>query len=107
VNRCAGATTGGRTSPGFAAASLGELVAPSRASYDAELAERFRPLAERLAAEGDAITRELGEVQGRTVDIGGYYHPDIGQMAEVMRPSATLNAALKEFDVEPVASGDM
>jgi isocitrate dehydrogenase len=78
-----------------------------RASYDAELAERFRPLAECLAAEEHAITRELGEVQCRTVDIGGYYHPDIERMAEVMRPSATLNAALEEFDVEPVTSGDM
>jgi hypothetical protein len=28
-------------------------------------------------------------------------------LAEVMRPSATLNAALEEFDVEPVTSGDV
>jgi isocitrate dehydrogenase len=63
--------------------------------------------ARELAAEEDAITRELGEVHGRTVNIGGYYRPDIERMAEVMRPSATLNAALEEFDVEAVTSGDM
>jgi isocitrate dehydrogenase len=49
----------------------------------------------------------LARYRGRTVDIGGYYHPDIERMAEVMRASATLNAALEEIDVEPVTFGDM
>ena len=52
-------------------------------------------------------SRASCEVHGRTVDIGGYYHPDIERMAELMRPSATLNATLEEFGVEPVTSGDM
>jgi isocitrate dehydrogenase len=33
-------------------------------------------------------------VQGKQVDIGGYYHPDAGKAGRAMRPSATLNAAL-------------
>jgi isocitrate dehydrogenase len=76
-------------------------------SEDEELAERFRPLADRLESEAEAILQELSDVQGRPIDIGGYYHPDIERMTEVMRPSGTLNAALEEFDVEPVTSGDM
>ena len=43
---------------------------------DAELAARFAPLAERLAAAEPAIVDELNAVQGAPVDIGGYYHPD-------------------------------
>jgi isocitrate dehydrogenase len=33
-------------------------------------------------------------VQGRPADIGGYYLPDPLKTETVMRPSATLNAAL-------------
>jgi isocitrate dehydrogenase len=64
---------------------------------DTELAERFAPLAERLAADEAAIVAELAEVQGAPVDIGGYYRPDPDRSAEAMRPSATLNAALADL----------
>lgn len=43
---------------------------------DAELAERFKPLAKALAEQEEAIVSELNSVQGKTVDIGGYYYPD-------------------------------
>jgi isocitrate dehydrogenase len=33
-------------------------------------------------------------VQGKAVDIGGYYQPDVAKMDAVMRPSATFNAAI-------------
>jgi isocitrate dehydrogenase len=61
---------------------------------DPELAERFGPLAERLATEEEKIVGELAEVQGSAVDIGGYYRPDPEQVAQAMRPSATFNEAL-------------
>ena len=61
---------------------------------DAEVAERFRPLADRLAADEDKIVAELNAVQGSPVDIDGYYRPDIDKVAAAMRPSATLNDAL-------------
>jgi isocitrate dehydrogenase len=64
---------------------------------DAEMAERFAPLAERLAAEEETIVRELEAVQGQAMDIGGYYFPDIERAAEAMRPSATLNGILADF----------
>ncbi|KQW49906.1 isocitrate dehydrogenase [Nocardioides sp. Root1257] len=61
---------------------------------DADLAAAFKPLAERLAADEKAIVDELIAVQGSPADIGGYYRPDDAKADAVMRPSATLNAAL-------------
>jgi isocitrate dehydrogenase len=62
---------------------------------DPELAARFGPLAERLAADEEQIVSELNGVQGEPVEIGGYYRPDSERVAAAMRPSATLNAALE------------
>ncbi|MDD7465643.1 MAG: NADP-dependent isocitrate dehydrogenase [Actinomycetaceae bacterium] len=61
---------------------------------DAELAAAFANAAEQLAANAEQIERELIEVQGQPVDIGGYYRPDEAKVAAVMRPSATLNAII-------------
>jgi isocitrate dehydrogenase len=61
---------------------------------DLELAERFKPLAARLAADEQKIVAELNAVQGSPADIGGYYQPDVIRAAAAMRPSATFNAAL-------------
>ncbi len=43
---------------------------------DAALAARFAPIAEALSANEDQIVKELNEVQGSPVDLGGYYFPD-------------------------------
>jgi isocitrate dehydrogenase len=51
-------------------------------------------LAKALAANEQKIVDELKAVQGKPVDIGGYYMPDLKKVAAVMRPSATLNATL-------------
>jgi isocitrate dehydrogenase len=61
---------------------------------DEELAQHFAPLAEALAENEDTIVRELIEVQGEAVDIGGYYKPDSDKTVAVMRPSKTLNTTL-------------
>jgi isocitrate dehydrogenase len=61
---------------------------------DAEVADRFRPLADRLADGEEKIVEELAAVQGAPVDIDGYYLPDVEKVAAAMRPSATLNDAL-------------
>lgn len=61
---------------------------------DAELAAKFAPLAEQLAAAEDAIVNELNSVQGSPVDIGGYFSPDESLAVPAMRPSQTLNEAL-------------
>ncbi|MGE3287003.1 MAG: NADP-dependent isocitrate dehydrogenase [Pseudonocardia sp.] len=64
---------------------------------DPELAAVFAPLAERLAAQEETIVAELNAVQGSPVDLGGYYYVDRSRADEVMRPSATFNAALAGF----------
>jgi len=63
---------------------------------DAELAELFAGLAQRLAEDEPAIVAELIAVQGSPVDIGGYYRPDPQLIEAAMRPSQTFNAALAE-----------
>ncbi len=64
---------------------------------DTALAELFRPLAEKLGAEEETILSELTAVQGSPVDLGGYYYVDRAKADEVMRPSATFNAAIDGF----------
>jgi len=63
-------------------------------SDDKDLQAHFTPLAKALAANEQKIVDELKAVQGKPVDIGGYYMPDLKKVAAVMRPSATLNATL-------------
>jgi len=61
---------------------------------DAVLAARFKPLADKLAADEQRIIDELAKVQGTSSDIGGYYLPDPQKIDAVMRPSTTFNAAI-------------
>ncbi|GAB2471882.1 NADP-dependent isocitrate dehydrogenase [Jatrophihabitans fulvus] len=61
---------------------------------DAELASAFTTIAQELADNEQTIVDELNEVQGRPVDIGGYYQPDPAKASAAMRPSATLNQVL-------------
>src|SRR4029079_9943249 len=61
---------------------------------DSDLAAVFKPLAETLAAQEQQIVDELVAVQGSPADIGGYSRPDDAKVTAVMRPSATLNAAI-------------
>ncbi len=63
-------------------------------SEDAALAEQFAPLAKALAESETQILKELVDIQGAPVDIGGYYHPDVDKADAAMRPSATLNGIL-------------
>jgi isocitrate dehydrogenase len=61
---------------------------------DSELQAHFAPLAKALSENESKIVAELAAVQGKEMDIGGYYYPDPAKTDAVMRPSATLNAAL-------------
>jgi isocitrate dehydrogenase len=64
---------------------------------DAALAAKFAVLAKKLAEGESAIVAELAAVQGKPVDIGGYYLPDVAKLDTIMRPSAAFNAALSSF----------
>jgi isocitrate dehydrogenase len=61
---------------------------------DADLAARFAPLAEGLAANEAAIVAELSASNGTAVDLKGYYNPSEELAAAAMRPSATLNGLI-------------
>jgi isocitrate dehydrogenase len=62
---------------------------------DKELASKFVTLAKTLTDNEGQIVAEMKSVQGKPVDIGGYYKADAEKCKAVMRPSPTLNAALK------------
>jgi isocitrate dehydrogenase len=63
---------------------------------DAELKAHFTPIAEKLASNIDKIIQELDVVQGKPVDLGGYYRSEPAKVAAAMRASATLNAIIGE-----------
>ena len=66
-------------------------------SKDNALQARFAPVATELAAQEATIVAELASAQGRAVDMGGYYHPDLAKTAAAMRPSSTFNAIVDGF----------
>ena len=68
-----------------------ELAAQTQ---DKQLQDHFTPLAKALAENEQKILEEFRAVQGKPVDIGGYFMPDKKKVADVMRPSATFNALL-------------
>ena len=61
---------------------------------DTELAQKFTALAKTLTESEAKIVEELIAVQGKPVEIGGYYRPNEALVEKAMRPSATLNEAL-------------
>ncbi|WP_108127020.1 NADP-dependent isocitrate dehydrogenase [Saccharospirillum mangrovi] len=63
-------------------------------SDDAELKSTFTSVYKAMSDAEDSIVNELVSVQGKGVDIGGYYRFDAELAAKVMRPSATLNAII-------------
>jgi isocitrate dehydrogenase len=69
----------------------------ARQTDDPDAAALFAGLAERLAADESRIVGELNAVQGSPVDLGGYYYVDKAKTDAVMRPSATFNQALSDF----------
>ena len=58
---------------------------------DLALQKHFIPVAGELAAHEKQITDELAAVQGKAVDLGGYFRPDDTKASAAMRPSATFN----------------
>ncbi len=61
---------------------------------DAALKATFQPIAEKLIANEAAIVAELNTVQGKPMNIGGYYMPDDAKAFAALRPSKTLNQIL-------------
>ncbi|KTB66666.1 MULTISPECIES: NADP-dependent isocitrate dehydrogenase [Pseudomonas] len=64
---------------------------------DTALQAQFGELAKTLADNEATIVAELNAVQGKPVDIGGYYAPNPELTSKAMRPSNTLNAAIAKL----------
>ncbi|HND31800.1 MAG TPA: NADP-dependent isocitrate dehydrogenase, partial [Myxococcota bacterium] len=64
---------------------------------DAELKAVFSPIAEALTAAESTIVAELIAVQGKPIDIGGYYRPNDAKADAALRPSATFNRILAQL----------
>lgn len=69
----------------------------SQQDKDAELKSRFEKMYKQLSASEEKIFNDLIEVQGKPVDIGGYFMPDDKKANEVMRPSETFNKIVDEM----------
>jgi len=68
-----------------------ELAAQTQ---DPELSKIFAPVAASLTLNEGKVVSELNAVQGKPVDLGGYYQPDDAKATAALRPSATLNQIL-------------
>jgi isocitrate dehydrogenase len=64
---------------------------------DRELKEAFTDLAMELREKLEQIKQEFIDIQGTTVDMGGYYKPDEQKINEAMRPSKTFNRAVDKI----------
>ena len=62
---------------------------------DKELQAKFAPIAKALADNEKQIVDELKAVQGKPVDIGGYYKPSEDLLQKAMCPSSTFNAIIQ------------
>ena len=63
-------------------------------SADKDLQEIFIKLYETLVSSEEKIKKELSNTQGKSIDLGGYYHPDEQLLIKAMRPSLLFNAAI-------------
>ncbi|STO55321.1 isocitrate dehydrogenase [Canicola haemoglobinophilus] len=64
---------------------------------DAQLKEKFAPIAQALQENEQQINQELLAAQGVPQQIQGYYHPDFQATSQAMRPSITLNNILAQI----------
>ena len=64
-------------------------------NQDKDLQAKFSLIAQQLTENESKIVAELNSVQGKAVDIGGYYYPNKELVANVMRPSESFNTILE------------
>jgi isocitrate dehydrogenase len=64
---------------------------------DKDMKTRFSKMYKELKANEDKIANDLISVQGKPIDLGGYYLPDDKKTEEVMRPSSTFNKIIDQM----------
>ena len=67
----------------------------AKQTEDKALQAHFAPIAKALEAQEKTIVDELNSVQGKPVDIGGYYFAEPAKCDAVMRPSKTFNTIIE------------
>ena len=72
----------------------------STQNEDLELKNKFNVIAEQLAKNEQTIINQLNIVQGKPMNIGGYYFPDDKLASEAMRPSSVFNEILLDMNNE-------
>ena len=75
---------------------LAKFWAEELAAQDenSELKAQFAPLAQKLEENEAAIVEQLNEVQGKSMDLKGYYLADEALAEKAMRPSPLFNEAI-------------
>jgi isocitrate dehydrogenase len=66
---------------------------------DKQLQDHFAPIAKALTDNEQKIVAEFKAVQGKPVNIGGYFMPDQAKLKAVMCPSTSLNNILNAASV--------
>ncbi|MDA9002158.1 NADP-dependent isocitrate dehydrogenase [Flavobacteriaceae bacterium] len=66
----------------------------SQQEKDTDLKLEFAAIAKALSKNKETILEELNSVQGKSVNTGGYYLPNIDKTNIAMRPSTTLNSII-------------
>ena len=66
----------------------------AKQTEDKTLQANFAPIAKALQEQEATILAELNAVQGKSVDIGGYYFAEPEKCEAVMRPSKTFNGII-------------
>ena len=66
----------------------------SEQEKDTDLKLEFAAIAKALSKNKETILEELNSVQGKSVNAGGYYLPNIDKTNIAMRPSTTLNSII-------------
>lgn len=64
---------------------------------DEEMKSRFEKIYKELSTNEEKIANDLVTVQGKPVDIGGYYLPDDKKAFAVMRPSEIFNKIIDQM----------
>jgi len=67
-------------------------------SDDQDLKNIFSTLHATLITNEEKINQELNETQGKSIDLGGYYHPDEQLLNKAMRPSHCFNGIIDSIN---------
>ncbi len=66
-------------------------------TQDTELQEKFKSIASQLKENEANIVDDLNSIQGKSVDIDGYYYPDLNKTTNAMRPNSTFNSIINSI----------